>query len=635
MISNASRSPLASLGQQPLALQPEAMDSSSKAPRPYGWSDVSHYLPMRDGVRLAVSVYFPDHTMPASPVPTLLVQTRYGRATARRPGDPRSIDPWLDAGYASVVVDVRGTAASFGSRTAELGPDEQQDTEEVVAHITAQAWSNGKVVSTGVSYTGNTADMATARDAPGLIASIPRATDFDFWELLWPGGCPNDSLFKEWSTGVYEIDFGRPHTVEGAPVWPGHHSGLDGRANAQDCLSLFPTLQPVDEDPHCLILQQALRTREELGRHWRFEDYADALFRDDAGSNGRSIFDGCAAAHIPAVLKQKKPVQFWASWFDANTGDEAINRFRSTPGVPTELFITAHDHSGGVRADPLLPGRTDPTPSIEEQHIQRLRFAAEAMQMDSSGPPHPARIIHYYVLGTGRYLDTLEWPPVGIENTQFLLGPERSLVRTGTVAQKAGTDTLRVDYQASTGKRNRWYQFSIADYADRSSQDTKLLTYDTAPLERDTELCGWPVVNLCMRTQTDDPTIFAYLEDVAPDGRVTYLTEGVLRAIHRKVSADPQKLPYDPGPSPHSFSRADAEPVVPGQDFTVAFKLFAIAALIKKDHRIRLAIAGADADTFRPVHGDRDERYRDERFDIHYGGPTLSTFQVPLRAWQS
>lgn len=597
--------------------------ASSTSARPYGWSDISYYLAMRDGARLAISVYFPEHTIPTSQVPTLLIQTRYGRATARRPGDPRSIDPWLHAGYASVAVDVRGTAASFGSRTSELGPDEQQDAEEIIAHITAQSWSNGKVITTGVSYTGNTADMATTRDAPGLIASIPRATDFDFWELLWPGGCPNDSLFKEWAIGVYEIDFGRPHTVDGRPVWP-QDPGLDGRVNAHDCLSLFPTLQPVDDDPDCLVLQQALRTREESGKHWRFEDYDGALFRDDVGLNGYRIFDSCAAAHIPAVLKQKKPVQFWASWFDANTADEAINRFRSTPGVPTELYLTSHDHSGGVRVDPLLPETKAPMPSVEEQHIERLHFAAEAMQTDTS-KRRPARIIHYYVLGTGRYLDTLQWPPIGIENTQFLLGPGGSLVRT---AAETGIDTLRVDYQTTTGKMNRWYQFSIADYTDRSLQDTKLLTYDSPPLERDMELCGWPVVNLRMRTQTGDPVIFVYLEDVAPDGRVTYLTEGVLRAIHRKVS-DTRNLPYDAGPSPHSFTRADAEPVIPEQDFTVAFKLFAIAALIKKDHRIRLAIAGADADTFRPIHGKLDER-----FDIHYGGPNPSTFEVPLRPWQ-
>lgn len=600
------------------------MESSSNTIL-YRKSDVSYYLAMRDGTRLAISVYFPRHTHPVSPVPTILVLTRYGRATASREGDPRSIDPWLRAGYASVVVDVRGTTASFGPRVTELGPDEQQDAEEVIAHITAQPWSNGKVIATGVSYTGNTADMATARDAPGLVASIPRATDFDFWEALWPGGSPNDSLFEDWAHGVYAIDFGRPHIVDGGIIYPGQHAGLDGCRNAKDCLSLFPTLQPVDDDPDCLLLQKALRTREDGGTHWKFEDYETALFRDDPGSNGHTIFDACSAAHIPDVVKQGKPVQFWASWLDANTADEAINRFRNTPGVPTEIFITAHDHRGGVRVDPLLPEKNDAFPSVEKQRAEQLRFAAEVMQMDSP-ECYCARIIHYYVLGAGTYKDTLQWPPVGVENNRFLLGQGGSLVRA---APKAGIDTLQVDRSASTGKKNRWYQLATVEYRDRTSQDKKLLTYDTEPVERDMELVGWPVVTLHMRTQTDDPTIFVYLEDVAPDGRVSYLTEGVLRAIHRKVTDAPQKLPYDPGPSPHSFARAEAEPVVPEQDFTITLKFFAVAALIRKGHRIRLALSGADADTFRGFHRDIDER-----FDIHHGGLTPSAFEVPLRAWQ-
>lgn len=44
------------------------------------WDDVSYYLSMRDGVRLAISNYFPDHLHPARPAPVILVQTRYGRA---------------------------------------------------------------------------------------------------------------------------------------------------------------------------------------------------------------------------------------------------------------------------------------------------------------------------------------------------------------------------------------------------------------------------------------------------------------------------------------------------------------------------------------------------------------------------
>jgi predicted acyl esterase len=121
--------------------------------------------------------------------------------------------------------------------------------------------------------------------------------------------------------------------------------------------------------------------------------------------------------------------------------------------------------------------------------------------------------------------------------------------------------------------------------------------------------------------------VFAYLEDVSPDGRVTYVTEGQLRAINRRL-AEPAALPYDPGPAPHSFYRADAMPVVPGEWFTISFKLHSVAALVKKGHRVRLAIAGADADTFRSLPGQPGQ------FDIERGAPEPSFISLPLRPWQ-
>jgi hypothetical protein len=45
-----------------------------------------------------------------------------------------------------------------------------------------------------------------------------------------------------------------------------------------------------------------------------------------------------------------------------------------------------------------------------------------------------------------------------------------------------------------------------------------------------------------------------------PLGRVTYVTEGELRAIHRKVSNDAG--PYEQLTPYHSFKQADGEPVV-------------------------------------------------------------------------
>jgi len=52
-----------------------------------------------------------------------------------------------------------------------------------------------------------------------------------------------------------------------------------------------------------------------------------------------------------------------------------------------------------------------------------------------------------------------------------------------------------------------------------------------------------PAISLQIASTSSDGQFFAYLEDVAPDGRVTYITEGQLRALHRRIGSDP---PYWP-----------------------------------------------------------------------------------------
>jgi putative CocE/NonD family hydrolase len=96
-------------------------------------------------------------------------------------------------------------------------------------------------------------------------------------------------------------------------------------------------------------------------------------------------------------------------------------------------------------------------------------------------------------------------------------------------------------------------------------------------------------------THTDGAFI-VYLEDVAPDGRVTYITEGQLRAVMRRISDEP---PLYTKYGPHrSELRADAMPLVPGEVAELRIELWATSVLIRKGHRIRVAVAGADRDTF-------------------------------------
>jgi predicted acyl esterase len=132
------------------------------AQAPVQWIRRSIHIPMRDGVRIAADIYLPSAGMGSiPPLPTMLHQTRYRRGLQFKDSTreasappPYGLMPFLQAGYAVVITDVRGTGASFGSRTTEFSPDEVRDGWDVLDWIVAQSWSDGNVGAMGISYPG-------------------------------------------------------------------------------------------------------------------------------------------------------------------------------------------------------------------------------------------------------------------------------------------------------------------------------------------------------------------------------------------------------------------------------------------------------------------------------------------------
>lgn len=571
--------------------------------------DTSYYLPMRDGVRVAVSLWFPGGKPPAAKAPVLLIQTRYGRTGIYNFNEGGHYALYRQAGYVVAVLDTRGSTASFGPREVELGPDEVADMDEIIHHLKAQPWSNGQIIAAGLSYMADTADLATGSPA-GLTGAIIRQADFDIYRgLMVPGGIWNDAMLEGWGADTLRRDLGRS-------VDPS--LGLDCALRVADCPGLFPRLQPVDADRDFALVRSAIAGR----KRWTSATYQGVEFIDDKAGNGHVLAPFSPSTHLPAIRQQRVPVQYWGSWMDAGTADGALTRFNAAPEVPAQVIITANDHGGGQLTDPFLSGENPPNPAGEAQVAAMMDFAAQVRAGQLIG-----RSIRYYVLGTGEFRESPVWPPKGIAMRQHHLGPGHSLA---AAPGDAGFDRYSVDFTASTGPATRWstQMGTAAAYGDRQAADAKLLTYTSAPFEQDMELAGRASVTLTMKAETADPAIFVYLEDVAQDGRVTYLTEGQLRAVSRKPAA-PGDLPYPTDGPAHSHRRADALPVVPGETFEVSIALFPVAARIRKGHAVRIAIAGADAGTFR--------RYSDgkpDAFTILRGGDNASAVTLPLRVWQ-
>lgn len=204
------------------------------------------------------------------------------------------------------------------------------------------------------------------------------------------------------------------------------------------------------------------------------------------------------------------------------------------------------------------------------------------------------------------------WPPRS-QAVAFYLAANHALTTTPPADAEAG-DSYEVDYSHGTGPQSRWDSAiggRFVAYPDRATQDAKLLVYESAPLARDTEVTGHPVVSLHVTSTKEDGASFVYLEDVDREGNVAYVTEGQLRALHRRVSTvDPPHTQL--GPS-HSFTRADGHALVPGEAAELSFGLLPTSYRFRQGHRIRVAVAGADKDHFALIPADGPPRIRVHR----------------------
>jgi hypothetical protein len=524
-----------------------------------------------DNVKLAADVILPAG---ASPHPAILVMTPYGRGTRLRQG---AIDAFTAAGFALVFVDMRGTGASQGHVDVIFSPQARADIRTILAWIGRQPWSNGKVVTTGISYDANLAALAVASGNAVVAGAVPRFIDFDTYrDLALPGGVRNEMLFKAWGALTTSLNDGWPCLLDAA-----------------QCAHVA-NLLPLDSDKDFAELRAALLDHQQ---DWNPTlDTAGYAFEDDVVPSGLPLRAGFLSSQIDALKVSRVPIQIWGSWFDAATADSALEWYSDVPSAPIELYLGAWTHGGGQRVDPFIASTAEDEPGAPVPPRIFLDFARRAVDGKA-----PARVIHYYTSGAAVWRTTPSWPPAAIAMTRWHLGAKHALAHE---ADK-GSDHYTVDFDATTGTTNRWTTQmggGPVAYGDRSAQDAHLLTYTSAPLDRAIEITGAPVVVLHLASTYPDSAVFAYLEAISPDSKVAYLSEGDLRlALRGGDSADNKPEGLAP-----SFLRRDVHFIEPGRRVEIGIRMHNVSAMVPKGWRLRIALAGADRDTFGryPLQGD-------------------------------
>lgn len=575
------------------------------------------YVPVSDGTRLAVDVWLPvGRIARGERVGTAFRATRYWRAE-QPPGPAPAADSnhaagelWNGAGFALVIVDARGTGASFGSRAMELGPREIADYGELIDWVAAQPWSNGRVGLFGGSYEGQAAELTAALGNPHVTAVAALFSPVDpYRELFYPGGCATGGRFARWMRDSQVRD-----GVAGAA---GKLAELTGRP-AGEVTPPVP-VKAVDGPDGPALLQAA------IGEHQANVDMQPLLGRAACSDDGLPGLDWRATT--PAAVRQAieatgVPLLIRAGWLDGAFAAGALRRF-ATFTSQQEVEIGPWGHGGGTYADTLRPGGTLAGDPLAPEGQDRRLVEFFTRYVERAEIPDGQRRLTFGTLGTNQWQTVSSWPPEGACVQSWYL------TSSGQLAPQAGPAAhLRhvVDPAASTGPVNRWLAVDLGRgtaYPDRRPADEALLTFTSEPLTADLHVAGFPVISLHLATSGSDGAVYAYLEDVAPDGTVSYLTEGCLRFLHRGTNgpADPTRLGV-----PRSFARTDRRPVEPGQDLDLAVELLPVAALLRAGHQLRVALGGHDAACF--------DRYGPpgETFTLQLGGH--STLGLPILAPQ-
>jgi putative CocE/NonD family hydrolase len=577
---------------------------------------VSLYVPMRDGCRLALDYYLPQPQSGKAPAqfPVIVLFTPYyrrfkladpGLGTEPTPNAGKYRDYFVPRGYALVVVDVRGTGASFGTRDSFRSPRERDDYREIADWIVAQPWCNGVLGATGISYLGAACDFLASTGHPAVKAIAPISAVWDTYsDHYYPGGLFLNRLSQTYDRLMVALDHDRRDLL-----------GEFGYFKDPN----YAGPQPVDDDPDGQACRAAVQ--EHLG-NFRMPDFiAEFACRDDALPYDPAFTSACFSPyHYRDGIRPDVAVLSVSGWMDgAGYANGSIARFLTLNGNPSHLLLGPWDHGARVNTSPW---REDDVPKLNP-FDEILRFFDHYLCGRDTGLQRE-KPVHYFSQHEEAWHASDQWPPLRDTTTYHLA----SGGRLAADAQAAGADDVNVDFSFGTGEGTRYARIAGHDcrdyHTDWQQREAALFSYTSDALPADAELTGHAVADVWIASSEPDAAIFLYLSEVQENGDVHYVTEGLLRALHRREAAAPEAYratwPF------RTFARADAAPMPADAAQRLRFALLPVSWTFRRGSRIRLSVAGADADHVAQVPHGRPPRlrlWRDTR--------QPSSIELPLR----
>ena len=521
-------------------------------------------IPMRDGVALAANVW----RLAEGEGPTLLVRLPYGKDAMGFGHDlmPNAL-ALLEAGYALVVQDCRGTNRSEGDFVPHLA--DRTDGEDTLAWIAGQPWSDGTVGMYGGSYLGMVQWEAAATGSPALKAIAPCVTSIDNYEAPWysAGGALSLSLVTWWNAMMYAADARRSLALgEGSP----EQLQELGQAvlNPESLNDVLPTAGVP-------VLAAYGKWWDDWMAHPSHDEYWDAM------------------ELTPELKNVTTPALNIGGWYDLYIG-QTVRTFtaaRQNAGTAQaregqRLIIGPWDHlstsgvypdrSFGAMATAQLMGLTD----------LHVKFFDHWVKGDTTALDGVASV-KIFVMGIDQWRDEQDWPLPDTLWTDFHLSSaghantaDGDGVLTTEPAAVAERDTYLYDPRRPVPTAGGACLPMTPGFGGPVDQRTvagreDVLCFTGPVLEEPVEVTGPVSLTLFVSSSAVDTDFTAKLVDVFPDGRAINLCDGILRVRYRN-------------------GLAAEELMEPGTVYEITVDLTATSNVFLPGHRIRVDISSSN-----------------------------------------
>ena len=474
---------------------------------------------------------------------------------------------FVKRGYASLVVDARGTGSSAGIWKA-FSARESKDAGAVVEWAHRAPWSNGNVGMMGASYMGISQIFAASHRPAGLKAIFPQVPGADVYRDIVASG------------GQIDVGF--------IPLWLGLVTGT----------GLIPPAYGIGEPAAGF---------EALTDHLMTAVSFTAPLMVNAVLGGEPAYDGPfykERSPINVIDKVKVPTFFVGGEYDLfQRGTPLLFERLQKNGVPTRMIWGPWDHLQGSSGAQV--GRAG-YGSLAE--VQLRWFDRYVMGKKDDRLLKDIKPLTYFEQGTGRWVHTDKWIAKDLSARSFHLsgksgiGSSKGVLTTG----RATAGTSLVPALPVTGvctrSANQWTAGVVnviwpdnPCFTNNRFNDLAGPVFQTAPLKKTLRIQGPINARLYTSAITGDGLLSVTISDVAPDGKVSRLTGGWQTVAHRALLK--RRSRYLDGEliqAYHPFTKAAKSKLARGKVVPIDVEVFPTGAAILPGHRLRISIQAFD-----------------------------------------